>query len=94
MPLENLELDGRDAGLYEGDMQLTPYQAFMIESGAGDVRGSIITKKWPGAVLVYEIESSLSRFFDLNDAFPWLLVGYDYFFSLSFYPFTTPNTQQ
>jgi len=59
-PEENLELDGRDAGLYEGDMQLTPYQAFMIESGAGDVRGSIITKKWLGAVLVYEIESSLS----------------------------------
>jgi len=70
LPLENLELDGRDAGLYEGDMKLTPYQAFMIESGAGDARGSIITKKWPGAVLAYEIESSLSKFFsDISDEF-------------------------
>ena len=48
-------------------MRLTPYQAFMIESGAGDVRGSIITKKWPGAVLVYEIESSLSKLYDFSD---------------------------
>jgi len=63
LSLENLELDGRDAGLFEGDMRLTPYQAFMIESGAGHVRGSIITKKWPGAVLAYEIESSLSKVF-------------------------------
>lgn len=36
LPLGNLELEGRHAGLYEGDMRLTPYQAFMIESGAGD----------------------------------------------------------
>lgn len=62
-PSENLELNGRDAGLFEGDMRLTIDQALMMESGGGDVRGSITTGKWPGAVLAYEIESSLSKLF-------------------------------
>ncbi|KAJ7385144.1 Meprin A subunit beta [Desmophyllum pertusum] len=60
-PDENV---GRDAGLYEGDMRLTIDQAILIESAGDDdildVRGSITTGKWPGAVLAYEIESSLS----------------------------------
>lgn len=75
MRLENLELNGRDAGLHEGDMRLTPDQVLMIESGAGDVRGSITTGKWPGAVLAYEIESSLSKLFDLGDEFPLITSG-------------------
>lgn len=58
---------GRDAGLYEGDMRLTIDQAILIESAGDDdildVRGSITTGKWPGAVLAYEIESSLSKLF-------------------------------
>ena len=41
-------------------MRLTIDQVLMIESG--DPRGSITTGKWPGAVLAYEIESSLSKF--------------------------------
>ncbi|RMX55571.1 hypothetical protein pdam_00001722, partial [Pocillopora damicornis] len=55
---ENIELHGRDAGLYEGDMRLTIDQALMIESG--EVRGSIKTGKWPEAELAYEIDPSLS----------------------------------
>lgn len=56
-------------------MRLTPDQVLMIESGAGDVRGSITTGKWPGAVLAYEIESSLSKLFDLGDEFPLITSG-------------------
>lgn len=58
---ENIELHGRDAGLYEGDMRLTIGQALMIESG--EVRGSIKTGKWPEAELAYEIDPSLSKSF-------------------------------
>ena len=74
LPLENLELEGRLAGLYEGDMRLTPYQAFMIESVAGDVQGSIITKTWRGAVLVYNIDSSLSKLYDFSDEFSLITI--------------------
>lgn len=48
-------------------MRLTIDQALMIESGdTGDVRGSVTTGKWTGAVLPYVIESSLSKLFCKN----------------------------
>lgn len=100
LPLENLELEGRHAGLYEGDMRLTPYQAFMnIESGAGDVRGSIITKKWRRAVLVYNIDSSLSKLYDFSDEFSLITITSSlpiilFFSFFLFFHSTTPITQQ
>lgn len=61
--LENRHLIGRDDGLYEGDMRFTKEQALKFKSGSGDVRSSIPTGKWPGAVLAYEIAPSLRKLF-------------------------------
>ena len=52
-----------DPDLYEGDMILTPDQRMAAELGL-DVdnplgRGATINRQWPGAVMVYVIDSSL-----------------------------------
>ncbi|XP_078369994.1 zinc metalloproteinase nas-15-like [Oculina patagonica] len=61
-PEENAGID--DPDLFEGDMRLTAEQRLAAEMGL-DVdkplgRGSIRNRKWPGGVMVYVIDSSLS----------------------------------
>ncbi|XP_078371348.1 meprin A subunit beta-like [Oculina patagonica] len=60
-PEENRHLIGEDDGLYEGDMRFTKKQEKAYKSGDGDVRSSIPTGKWPGAVMAYRIEPSLTN---------------------------------
>ena len=65
--LENME-DG-DPNLFEGDMILTAEQRAAAEAGqdvdAPVSRGSIRRGLWKEGVLVYEISSSLRKFFKI-----------------------------
>ena len=58
--------NSQDPNLFEGDMELSPEQRHHAENGE-DVdsdrkRGSIRNNLWPGGVLVYQIDSSISKF--------------------------------
>ena len=59
--------NSQDPKLFEGDMELTAEQRHHAENGE-DVdsdrkRGSIRNNLWPNGVLVYQIDSSISKFF-------------------------------
>ena len=97
MPLENLEVNARDAGRHEGDMLLTPYQELVIASGAFHARASITIGKWPNAVLPYEIEYPLSTLFDVSYDFSRVTSGLQLILLFLLFSFSrhyqSPNTE-